>query len=149
MHNCVKNVLFQKMRWVYFIVDTLCDRQEGKECKPMTQYARKDYVSLRMLGSFVSGTIGFALILVTWGIYSMNQLMENLNAMDIQELLTSVLVKYIVFMIAYMAITYFVYNRRYTKGRREVKKYYGNLKKLNQLYEREDKLKMSENKDWE
>ena len=45
--------------------------------------------------------------------------------------------------------TYFVYNRRYTKGRREVKKYYGNLKKLNQLYEREDKLKMSENKDWE
>ena len=68
---------------------------------------------------------------------------------DIQELLTSVLVKYIVFMIAYMAITYFVYNRRYTKGRREVKKYYGNLKKLNQLYEREDKLKMSENKDWE
>ena len=114
------------------------DTDQGKECKPMTQYARKDYVSLRMLGSFVSG-----------GIYSMNQLMENLNAMDIQELLTSVLVKYIVFMIAYMAITYFVYNRRYTKGRREVKKYYGNLKKLNQLYEREDKLKMSENKDWE
>ena len=100
-------------------------------------------------GSVMAGTIGFALILVTWGIYSMNQLMENLNAMDIQELLTSVLIKYIVFMLAYMAITYFVYNRRYTKGRREVKKYYGNLKKLNQLYEREDKLKMSENKDWE
>ena len=121
----------------HMIKMAIFDTNQGKECKPMTQYARKDYVSLRMLGSFVSGTIGFALILVTWGIYSMNQLMENLNAMDIQELLTSVL------------ITYFVYNRRYTKGRREVKKYYGNLKKLNQLYEREDKLKMSENKDWE
>ena len=119
----------------HMIKMAIFDTNQGKECKPMTQ--------------FVSGTIGFALILVTWGIYSMNQLMENLNAMDIQELLTSVLVKYIVFMIAYMAITYFVYNRRYTKGRREVKKYYGNLKKLNQLYEREDKLKMSENKDWE
>ena len=116
----------------HMIKMAIFDTNQGKECKPMTQYARKDYVSLRMLGSFVSGTIGFAL-----------------NAMDIQELLTSVLVKYIVFMIAYMAITYFVYNRRYTKGRREVKKYYGNLKKLNQLYEREDKLKMSENKDWE
>ena len=115
----------------------------------MMQYARKDYVSLRMLGSFVSGTIGFVLILVTWGIYSMNELMENLNAMDIQGMLTSVLIRYIVFMLVYMAITYFVYNRRYTKGRREVKKYYGNLKKLNQIYEREDKLKMSDNKDWE
>ena len=122
----------------HMIKMAIFDTDQGKECKPMTQYARKDYVSLRMLGSFV-----------TWGIYSMNQLMENLNAMDIQELLTSVLIKYIVFMLAYMAITYFVYNRRYTKGRREVKKYYGNLKKLNQLYEREDKLKMSENKDWE
>ena len=84
----------------HMIKMAIFDTNQGKECKPMTQYARKDYVSLRMLGSFVSGTIGFALILVTWGIYSMNQLMENLNAMDIQELLTSVLVKYIVFMIA-------------------------------------------------
>mgnify|MGYP003205467532 CR=1 FL=1 len=84
----------------HMIKMAIFDTNQGKECKPMTQYARKDYVSLRMLGSFVSGTIGFALILVTWGIYSMNQLMENLNAMDIQELLTSVLVKYIVFMLA-------------------------------------------------
>ncbi len=121
----------------HMIKMAIFDTDQGKECKPMTQYARKDYVSCAYAWKlFVSGTIGFALILVTWGIYSMNQLMENLNAMDIQELLTSVLVKYIVFMIAYMAITYFVYNRRYTKGRREVKKYYGNLKKLNQLYER-------------
>ena len=51
-----------------------------------------------MLGSFVSGTIGFALILDMGHLFQ-NQLMENLNAMDIQELLTSVLVKYIVFMI--------------------------------------------------
>ena len=71
----------------HMIKMAIFDTNQGKECKPMTQYARKDYVSLRMLGSFVSGTIGFALILVTWGIYSMNQLMENLNAMDIQELL--------------------------------------------------------------
>ena len=73
----------------HMIKMAIFDTDQGKECKPMTQYARKDYVSLRMLGSFVSGTIGFALILVTWGIYSMNQLMENLNAMDIQELLTT------------------------------------------------------------
>lgn len=51
--------------------------------------------------------LAFALILVTWGIYSMNQLMENLNAMDIQELLTCRVVKYIVFMLAYMAMHVF------------------------------------------
>ena len=50
----------------HMIKMAIYDTNQGKECKPMTQYARKDYVSLRMLGSFVSGTIGFALILVTW-----------------------------------------------------------------------------------
>ena len=50
----------------HMIKMAIFDTDQGKECKPMTQYARKDYVSLRMLGSFVSGTIGFALILVTW-----------------------------------------------------------------------------------
>lgn len=49
----------------HMIKMAIFDTNQGKECKPMTQYARKDYVSLRMLGSFVSGTIGFALILVT------------------------------------------------------------------------------------
>ena len=109
---------------------------------------QKDYVSLRMLEAFVSND-WLCADSCDMGHLFHEQLMENLNAMDIQELLTSVLVKYIVFMLAYIRSRIFVYNRRYTKGRREVKKYYGNLKKLNQLYEREDKLKMSENKDWE
>ena len=48
----------------HMIKMAIFDTDQGKECKPMTQYARKDYVSLRMLGSFVSGTIGFALIAI-------------------------------------------------------------------------------------
>ena len=66
----------------HMIKMAIFDTDQGKECKPMTQYARKDYVSLRMLGSFVSGTIGFALILVTWGIYSMKQFL-NIHCIQI------------------------------------------------------------------
>lgn len=42
----------------HMIKMSMYDTDDGKECKPMEQYARKDYVSLRMLGSFVAGTIG-------------------------------------------------------------------------------------------
>ena len=131
----------------HMIKMAIFDTDEGKQCKPMIQYARKDYVAMRMLGSFVSGTI--ALIFATWALYSMDQIMRDLNTMDILGFITSVLTKYLIFMLFYMGVTYIVYNNRYTRGRREVKKYYNELKKLNRIYEREDKLKLSENKEWD
>lgn len=126
------------------------DTNEGKECRPMMQYTRKDYISLRLLGSFVSGTAGFLLGVVVWALYSLDDLMKKINDMDkIQEMLTSVICGYILFLVVYLGITYIVYQRRYTKGRRKVKKYYNRLKKLNQAYEQDEKLKMSEKKEWE
>ena len=32
----------------HMIKMAIFDTDQGKECKPMTQYARKDYVSLRL-----------------------------------------------------------------------------------------------------
>lgn len=79
----------------------------------------------------------------------MNELMEGLNSMDIQGTLISIIIVYLIFMAIYLTITYFVYNARYTSGRKKVKKYYNSVKKLNRIYEREDKLKMSDNKAWD
>lgn len=133
----------------HMIKMSMYDTDDGKECKPMEQYARKDYVSLRMLGSFVAGTIGFGLLFAMWVLYTMNELMEGLNSMDIQGTLISIIIVYLIFMAIYLTITYFVYNARYTSGRKKVKKYYNSVKKLNRIYEREDKLKMSDNKAWD
>lgn len=133
----------------HMIKMSMYDTDDGKECKPMEQYARKDYVSLRMLGSFVAGTIGFGLLFAMWILYTMDELMEGLNSMDIQGTLISIVAVYLIFMVIYLTITYLVYNARYTRGRKKVKKYYNSVKKLNRIYEREDKLKMSDNKAWD
>lgn len=125
------------------------DTYDGKECKPMTQYARTDYVSLELLKSFVTGTVTFFLMLGLWGLYSMERLMEEINKIDIQGFLISLLVLYLAWMLAYLCATYLVFNIKYTKGRRKVKKYYSSLKKINQMYEREGRLKRPGNKDWE
>lgn len=125
------------------------DKNDGKECRPMAEYARTDYVSLQLLRSFISGTFGFVLILVLWVMYSLEYIMQEINKMDIAGFLTSIGIKYLIFMLVYLIITYLVYNARYTAGRRKVKKYYSNLKSVNKIYAREDKLKSSSNKDWE
>jgi hypothetical protein len=125
------------------------DANDGKKCKPMMQYARKDYVELQLLKSFVAGTFCFFILAGTWGIYSMQSLMTRIVRMDIASLLTTGIILYLIFMILYLVATYIVFNMKYTAGRKKVKKYYSSLKKVNQIYARDERLKASGNKDWE
>lgn len=125
------------------------DTNDGKQCKPMSQYARKDYVSMRLLGSFVLGTICYGVLLGLWGLYSMDTLLAKMNSLDIQQTLIAVGISYLVFIGVYMGATYVIFHRKYTQGRRKVKQYYNSLKKVNQMYEREERLKIVDNKDWE
>lgn len=125
------------------------DENDGKRCKPMTQYARKDYVSLQALISFVTGTISYALIFGLWALYSMDGLFEKINKMEIREAVISLVLFYLVFMVIYLGVTYIIFNVKYTEGRKKVKKYYASLKKVNQMYEREEKLKTTSHAEWE
>lgn len=125
------------------------DKNEGKACKPMIQYARTDYISMQLLKSFVAGSIAFAILCVMWGLYDMAELMQMLNGAYIMDFITSVAVRYVIFMIIYLIATYIVYQVRYTYRRKMVKRYYKNLKDINKIYEREEKLKSPRQKEWE
>lgn len=125
------------------------DANDGKQCKPMTQYARKDYVSLQALISFVTGTISYGLLFGLWALHSIDGLLEKINKMEIREMVISLVLSYLVFMVVYLGATYIIFNVKYTDGRRKVKKYYASLKKVNQMYEREERLKTTNNAEWE
>lgn len=125
------------------------DTNEGKRCKPMTQYARKDYVSLQVLKSFVTGTITYMLMLAIWGLYSTESLIKRITGAELRGFMITLIALYIIFIMIYLLATYIVFNIKYTDGRKKVKKYYSSLKKINQMYEREERLKAPGNKDWE
>ena len=125
------------------------DENEGKRCKPMEQYARKDYVSLQLLISFVTGTISYGIVLGMWVLHSIDQVFELINGMELKSLLVSLIVSFVLFMTLYLGATYIVFQMKYTEGRRAVKKYYASIKKVNQMYEREDKLKSSSRAEWD
>ena len=129
-------------RLQHMIKMAVFDKEDGKECRPMEQYARNDYVALKIIGSFVTGTIAFGLLFVMWALYETDELLNTLNTMDLVGFLVPLAIKYVIFLFFYLMITYIVYQKRYTNGRRKVKKYYSSVKKLNRLYEREDKLKL-------
>ena len=125
------------------------DANDGKRCKPMIQYARKDYVALQLLKSFVVGTIAFFMMLGLWVLYSMDALMEQINKMDFVKAATTLGLLYGIFMVIYILATYIIFNMKYTYGRKKVKKYYAGLKKISAMYLREERLKGNGNKDWD
>lgn len=105
------------------------DTNEGKRSKPMTQYARKDYVALQVLKSFVAGTITYMLLFGIWALYSMDILIKKLTGAGLQGFIVTLVVLYLVFILIYLLATYIVFNVKYTEGRKKVKKYYNSLKK--------------------
>ena len=119
------------------------DKNEGKHCKPMIEYARQDYVAMEMLKSFVTGTIAFMLMFGIWAVRDIDRAMGMLNAAYLKDFIVDVGLKYLVFLLAYLIVTYVVYQIRYTQGRKKVKKYYNSLKAVNKMYEREEKLRTS------
>lgn len=124
------------------------DENDGKSCKPMTQYARKDYVALQMLISFVTGTLSYALLFGLWALQSVDELFAWINTMEIQTLVMIFVLTYLAFLVFYLGVTYIVFHVKYTEGRKKVKKYYASLKKVNQMYEREERLR-TDRAEWE
>lgn len=124
------------------------DENDGKSCKPMTQYARKDYVALQMLISFVTGTLSYVLLFGLWALQSVDELFAWINTMEIQTLVMIFVLTYLAFLVFYLGVTYIVFHVKYTEGRKKVKKYYASLKKVNQMYEREERLR-TDRAEWE
>lgn len=125
------------------------DKNEGKACKPMIQYARTDYISMQLLRSFVAGSVAFALLCVMWVLYDTAKLMQMLNGAHIKALITDVAIYYAVFMVVYLISTYVVAQIRYSRRRKMVKVYYKNLQDINKIYEREERLRTPAQQEWE
>ena len=79
---------------------------------------------MELIKSFFAGTIAFGLLFVLWLFYDMENLVKKINDMDMIGFGIRIVMVYLVFLAAYLMITYIIYNRRYTKGRKKVKEYY-------------------------
>lgn len=89
----------------------------------------------------MTGTICYGLLMGMWGLYATEELLAKLNKFDIQGLVMTAVVPYLVFMVIYLGATWVIFNMKYTEGRRKVKKYYNKPEKGEQMYEREERLR--------
>lgn len=123
------------------------EQGEGKEDMPVAQYYRRDYVGLMMLRTFISSTIAFFILFALKILYELDLWIAMLYKLSYQKMLSDIMGKYLVFVLLYQVIAYFVYNFRYRKTQKKQKLYHSRIKKVQKLYEREEKLLPLD--DWE
>ncbi|MBO4808462.1 MAG: hypothetical protein J5537_05420 [Lachnospiraceae bacterium] len=107
---------------------------EGKKNIKIGDYFRADYLSKQLLKSLIFSTISFVIGLVLYVLYNFDFLLENIYKIDLLALGKKMLTGYIVLVVVYGLITYIVYAFRYRHARKNLKTYYGNLKKLSSMY---------------
>ena len=111
--------------------------RKGKDDFPVVTYFRGDFVGLHLLKGFISGTIAYGVGLLMWGLCNMEMLMENLHTMDLRQLITVIILRYLVFLIIYLTAVFAYAETKYTRAKKEVKGYSRHLKRLIGSYERD------------
>lgn len=109
----------------------------GKKDIAIASYSRGDYLGSQMLKSVISVTIAAAIGYAGYVFYNLESFMKDLYQTDWIEYVSILLTRYLVLVIGYALITYLIYAYRYAKAKKNLKKYYGGLRKLSAMYHEE------------
>ncbi len=109
---------------------------EGKKNVKIGNYFKGDYITIEMMKTFVYGTIAFVLGFGLYILYDFEVFMQDIYKMDLFTFIQNLVIYYLVFIVLYGIASYFIFSHRYKQVRKNLKRYYHNLKKLMLLYQK-------------
>ena len=116
----------------------LIDR-EGKKNDAINSYFRSDYVGYNIIKSIISATIVYAIFLATYALCKFEEVLSNIyNTENLLSVGRRCLIYYLLLVGVYSLVSYIIYSYRYSKMRKNMRQYYGDLKKLARMYEKKD-----------
>lgn len=118
---------------------SLYEGKAGKDKLKITRYFRHDYISLQLLHGWFFATVSFMLCAALWGACHMEYLLDNLHKMDLKGFGLTVVFIYVLTVAVYCCILYGVYSYRYYSAKRSVGTYAQTLRKISDIYDREEK----------
>lgn len=116
------------------------EAKEGKITFKIGKYFPGDYISYHMVKSAISITFAYGLMVCLWIFTKIEDLLNTTQLDSLFKLGEKLLILYIILLIAYLIIAFNVYYFRYRKAMSNIKKYKGQLKQLDILYENEQNI---------
>lgn len=118
------------------------EQNEEKKDRTIGKYYRSDYIGKEIIKSIFTGTIAYVVIVALWVMANLESVLRSVNDLSIFGTAVMILLIYVAFLGIYLLLTYVIYVVRYVKGKKRLDQYKEHLKALNQMYEREEKLKL-------
>ena len=119
---------------------SLYERKSGKADR-MDNYFRTDYISMQCLGTFITSTLAYILLLILYAFYHIEVIVTMIFNSESRAGLGGIIIRYILFVAVSEALTVLIYRHRYQKMRKERNEYYKNLKRLEELYQRDNEAR--------
>ena len=113
---------------------SIYEKNEGKTMLKTAKYFKGDYVSLGVLKTVISVTVAFVIIVILFALYQADSLTQNVNSIDYASMGKSIAGYYIAFIITFGIISVVVYSSKYENSRKEMKKFFLRLNKLERFY---------------
>ncbi len=110
------------------------EKNEGKQNMAIGKYFRGDYISLNLLKSVITATIAFFVGVGLYLLYNLENLMEQIYELDFMLIAKNTITIYVAFVVVYCCISYIVFTCKFVKAKKNIRRYYHNLKKLNAMY---------------
>lgn len=110
------------------------EKNEGKKMLKTAKYFKSDYVSLGILKTVIAVTFAFLAIVILVTLCQADTLIENINSLDYLALGRQVAGYYIGLIVVFGIISGAVYSFKFESSRKEMKKFFSRLNKLERFY---------------
>lgn len=118
------------------------EQKEEKKNRGIGRYYRSDFIGKEIIKSIFTGTIAYVVMAALWVMANWDAVLDSVNDLTIVNTVFVMILIYVGFIAVYLFVTYILYAFRYIYGRKKMDSYKEHLKALNQMYEREEKLKL-------
>ena len=113
---------------------SIYEKNDGKTMLKTAKYFKGDYVSLGVLKTVIAATLAFVIIVLLFVLCQADSLTVNVNSIDYASMGKSIAGYYVAFIILFGIISGVVYSSKYESSRKEMKKYFLRLNKLERFY---------------
>lgn len=114
------------------------EQNEGRADLPLSKYYRTDYLTLKMINSAITMTIGYLLLLGTIILINAEEILSEMVSMDLAALGRNIVIIYVILFTVNMLATYFIHSYKFRVSRDNLNLYNGMLKELYTVYKKEE-----------
>ena len=126
-----------KVKWM--TKAAMVKKKEERGMIITSRFYGDDYVSFQVIKAVLGVSFGFVLVVVLWFMENSEALLTACSVEELFLILKSMWILYLMLVLATILISVLVYTSRFWRARDHAREYTSSLKKIQKIYQKEEK----------